>query len=456
LTRSVAHRYFGVLVAAAARVRGNSPMASKVSSVKGFRDVLPAEARARRRLLGAATAVLERYGYQEIELPLLERGELFTRSVGATSDIVEKEMYAFEDRDGTLIALRPEGTASVVRAYVEAGLSRAQPVMRLYYHGPMFRRERPQKGRYRQFTQIGAELMGRDDPQSDAETLCLVADICGEAGLGAIRLEVNSLGDAACRPAYREALAGFARSRIAALCEDCRNRIERNPLRILDCKNPQCRAATTDAPMMVDHLCDPCAEHRAKVLHLVREAHVPYQENPRMVRGLDYYCRTAFEISAPGLGAQDAIGGGGRYDGLVAELGGPEVPCIGFAFGVERMLMAAEAAGTVDASPAKPEFFIAPITEAAGSVALNLARRLRGAGRVVELGPADRKLKAQMKLADRAGARWVVIIGEEELARGRANVRDLVARADYADCVDITADGETIVRAIERMAPGEA
>lgn len=431
-------------------------MPAKVPSVKGFRDVLPAEARARRRIIAAATSVLERYGYQEIELPLLERGELFARSVGATTDIVEKEMYAFDDRDGTLVALRPEGTASVVRAYVEAGLNRAQPVARLYYHGPMFRRERPQKGRYRQFTQIGAELMGRDDPQSDAETLCLVADICAAAGLGAIKLEVNSLGDAACRPAYREALSEFARSRLAALCEDCRNRIDRNPLRILDCKRPECRAATADAPMMVGFLCEPCAGHRRAVLELVRDAGVAIEENPRMVRGLDYYCRTAFEITAPGLGAQDAIGGGGRYDGLVAELGGPEVPCVGFAFGVERMLMAAEAAGTVDTAAASPEFFIAPITEAASSAALKLARRLRGVGRVVELGPADRKLKAQMKLADRAGARWVVILGEEELARGRAGVRDLVARTDYADCVDLAAEGETIVLAIERMARSEA
>jgi histidyl-tRNA synthetase len=431
-------------------------MASKIPSVKGFRDILPAEARARRRLLASAAAVLERYGYEEIEVPLLERGELFARSVGATSDIVEKEMYAFEDRDGALIALRPEGTASVVRAYLEAGLNRAQPVSRLYYQGPMFRRERPQKGRYRQFTQIGAELMGRDDPEADAEVLCLVADVCRDTGLGTIRIDINSLGDSACRPAYRDALASFARERLGSLCDDCRNRIDRNPLRILDCKNPQCRSATADAPMMVEFLCPPCAAHRERVMDLVAKADVAVTENPRMVRGLDYYCRTAFEISAPGLGAQDAIGGGGRYDGLVAELGGPDVACVGFAFGVERMLMAAEAAGTVDGGQATPELFVAPITETAASVALNLARRLRGAGRVVELGPADRKLKAQMKLADRAGARWVVIIGEEELARGRAGVRDLVARVDYPDCVDVTADGEAIVEAIERMARGEA
>ena len=297
MTRLAAHRYLGVLVVGIFRARGKSPMPAKVPSVKGFRDILPAEARARRRVLGAAVAVLERYGYEEIELPLLERGELFARSVGATSDIVEKEMYAFEDRDGTLVALRPEGTASVVRAYLEAGLDRAQPVARLYYHGPMFRRERPQKGRYRQFTQIGAELIGRDDPQADAETLCLVADICAEAGLGAIRIEINSLGDAACRPAYREALAAFARSRLGSLCEDCRTRLDRNPLRLLDCKNRGCRAATTDAPMMVDHpVCAVCGTPRAGAPAPLRCRGDDCRANPRMVRGLDYYCRTAFEI----------------------------------------------------------------------------------------------------------------------------------------------------------------
>jgi len=425
----------------------------KITVVKGFRDVMPAEARVRRSVLAAAERVLESYGFAEIELPLLERGELFARSVGATTDIVEKEMYAFEDRDGELVALRPEGTASVVRAYLEAGLARSEPIVRLYYQGPMFRRERPQKGRYRQFTQIGAELLGRDDPEADAEILCLVDDLCLAAGLGAVTLEVNSLGDGACRPAYRQILTAYCRSLGNRICEDCGARLERNPLRILDCKNEACRAATVDAPMMLDHLCDPCRSHHGRVLELAAVAGVTVRENRRMVRGLDYYCRTAFEISAGGLGAQAAVGGGGRYDGLVAELGGPEVPGIGFAFGVERMVLAAEAAGTATANPTAPDFFIAPLGAAAANAALALARRLRGVPRVVELGASDRKLKAQLKLADRAGARWVILLGDDELQRGRAGVRDLRQRRDYADCVDLGAKGSEIVLAIEGKSP---
>jgi len=433
----------------------------KVTAVKGFRDVLPAEARHRRRILDAVERVLESYGYAEIELPLLERGELFSRSVGVTSDIVEKEMYAFEDRDGTLVALRPEGTASVVRAYLEAGLSRSEPVARLYYQGPMFRRERPQKGRYRQFTQIGAELLGREDPEADAETLCLVEDLCRAAGIGKVTIEVNSLGDAICRPRYRDLLAAFGRALGTRLCEDCRSRLDRNPLRILDCKNDACRAATADAPLMMDHLCEPCRRHNDRVIELTTAAGVALGENRRMVRGLDYYCRTAFEISAGGLGAQAAVGGGGRYDGLVAELGGPETPGIGFAFGLERMVMAAEsaAAGAItegEGAATGPDFFIAPISETAAATALAIARRLRGVSRVVELGASDRKLKAQLKLADRAGAHWVVILGDDELARGRAGVRDLRRRRDYADCVDLAAAGSEIVGAVEGKSKGEA
>ncbi len=436
-----------------ARVASDS---GKITVVKGFRDVLPAEAAARSQILTAARGVLESYGYAEIELPLLEKGELFARSVGTTTDIVEKEMYSFEDRDGALVALRPEGTASVVRAYLEAGLSRSEPVTRLYYEGPMFRRELPQKGRYRKFTQIGAEFLGRDDPDADAETLCLVADICSAAGLGAVTLDVNSLGDATCRPAYREVLKAYGRGLGDKLCEDCRNRLERNPLRILDCKNEACCAATADAPTMLDHLCEACRSHHARVLELSTASGVVLRENRRMVRGLDYYCRTAFEIDAPGLGAQAAVGGGGRYDGLVEELGGPANAGIGFAFGLERMLMAAEAAGKAAAVTAAPDFFIAPLGANAAVAALALARRLRGVPRVVELGNTDRKHNAHLKLADRAGARWVILLGDEELARGQAGVRDLSRRRDYADCVDLAAAGDEIVRAIERKSESEA
>jgi len=474
-----------------------------ITSIKGFRDVLPAEAARRRRLVEKIRDVLESYGYGEMELPLLEKGELFQRSVGATSDIVEKEMYAFEDRDGALVALRPEGTASLVRAYLEAGLARALPVARLWYTGPMFRRERPQKGRYRQFSQLGAEFLGRDDPAADAETLCLVADVCAAAGVPEARIQVNSLGDAACRPAYREELAAFGRAVAADLCDDCRARLDRNPLRLLDCKNEGCRTAMAGAPMMIDRLCQPCREHHDEVLRLAAAAGVALEAEPRMVRGLDYYCRTAFEIVAGGLGSQDAIGGGGRYDGLVEALGGPAVPGVGFAFGLERLDLAAiaaqaEAASAASASAAAaagstlaaqagtsvatasppaaaaspppaqagtaapttpletdsgppPLALLAPIGDAAAPAALALARRLRQTGSRIDIESPRRRLKAQMKQADKVGARFVVILGDAELESGRATVRDLHARNDLPALFGLDEDAAVIVERLERV-----
>ncbi len=427
----------------------------KVASIKGFRDVLPEESAERRRVLEAARGVLERYGYGEIELPLMEKVDLFSRAVGATSDIVEKEMYAFADRDreATMIALRPEGTASVVRAYLENGLARALPVARLYYTGPMFRRERPQKGRYRQFSQIGAEFLGRDDPAADAETLALVADIVHAAGITDSRILLNSLGDAACRPAYREKLAAYGRERFDALCGDCRERIDRNPLRLLDCKNEPCREAMSEAPLMVDHLCDPCRDHHERTLALLAAAGVEVTPAPRMVRGLDYYVRTAFEITAPGLGSQDAVGGGGRYDGLVEMLGGPAVPGIGFAFGLERLVLAAEAAvkeaGARPSAEAGVDVFVAAIGEPAARATAALARGLRTAGLKVETDAPERRLKAQMKRADKSGARWVVIVGDDEIARGAGTVRDMVHNKDYEGLLPLDASGADAARILE-------
>jgi histidyl-tRNA synthetase len=312
----------------------------------------------------------------------------------------------------------------------------------------MFRRERPQKGRYRQFSQIGAELLGRDDAEADAEAICLVADICAAVGVGGARIEINSLGDEACRPKYREALAAFGRTHAAELCDECRARLERNPLRLLDCKNERCRAVTAAAPVMLDYLCDPCRAHHQRVLALLRSAGVETVANPRMVRGLDYYCRTAFEILASGLGAQDAVGGGGRYDGLIAALGGPEVPGVGFAFGIDRLDLASRR----ETAPAAPRFLVIPIGEQAAAPALSMARRLRAAGHAVELAPSDRRLKAQLKRADKAGARYVIIVGEDELASGRATVRDMMGRVDYPSCFALEAPAGEILERVERTA----
>jgi histidyl-tRNA synthetase len=404
-----------------------------IKSIKGFRDILPDEAKRRRRILEAARATLESYGYGEVELPYLEKVELFARAVGASSDIVEKEMYAFadRDRDSTVIALRPEGTASLVRAYIENGLTRSTPVAKLFYTGPMFRRERPQKGRYRQFHQIGAEFLGRDDPAADAETVTAVADICDAVGVRGAEIQLNSLGDAACRPAYRAKLADYARERFESLCGDCRVRLEKNPFRLLDCKNEGCAAAMIDAPLMLDHLCEACHRHHGETVDLLAAAGVAITIKPRMVRGLDYYCRTAFEITASGLGAQDAVGGGGRYDGLVESLGGPSVPGIGFAFGLERLELAAETPIGSDEQLDSLAVFLAVVGSDAAAACAPLARGLRRAGLRVETDPPERRLKAQMKRADKSGARWVVVVGEDEIAAGRATVRDLQTRTDY-------------------------
>jgi histidyl-tRNA synthetase len=309
----------------------------------------------------------------------------------------------------------------------------------------MFRRERPQKGRYRQFSQIGAEFLGREDAAADAETLCLVADICRTVGVRGMRIQINSLGDATCRPAYREKLTAYGRSVADRLCDDCKARLERNPLRLLDCKNEGCQAAMQDAPLMIDNLCDGCRDHHTEVLRLLAAADVPVHAQPRMVRGLDYYVRTAFEITGEGQGAQDAIGGGGRYDGLVSMLGGPDLPGIGFAFGVERLQLASGGEHELEDAPLA---LIAPIGDVAAPKALALARRLRQTGCRIDLESPRRRLKAQMKQADKVGARFVVILGDAELESGRATVRDLKAQKDYLSLFALDDEAESIIAAL--------
>jgi histidyl-tRNA synthetase len=414
-----------------------------LTAVKGFRDVLPAESRHWERLEGVAATIFGRYGFGEIRLPVLERTELFARSLGETTDIVEKEMYSFADRDETSVTLRPEATAGVVRAYLESGLVSTDPAPRLFYRGPMFRRERPQRGRYRQFYQIGAELLGRDDPLADAEVLVMLARYLAAVGARGARLELNSVGDGECRPAYRERLRDFGRAHLGALCPDCHRRLERNPLRILDCKVAACQEVVARAPRMVHHLCDACRHHLAAVRALLDQEGIAYSLNARLVRGLDYYCRTAFEIVADGLGAQNAIGGGGRYDGLVAALGGPDVPGVGFALGVERLGIVTATRELVDVGPAAA---VLPLDERGVGPALALATRLRDEGLVVDLEPAGRSLKALLRTADRRSVRVALILGEDELRAGRATVRDLVRRADRRQAIPLDAPGPELAR----------
>jgi len=421
----------------------------KIPSVKGFHDVLPDESVRWSWIEQQARDVFALYNLVEIRVPIVERTELFTRSIGDTTDIVEKEMYSFEDRDGSSLTLRPEGTASIVRAYVEHALQQREPVSKLFYLGPMFRRERPQKGRLRQFAQIGVEVLGRDDAAIDAEVVLLLHDLLAALRIRNPRIELNSLGDAACRPAYREALRAFGEARRAQLCENCQRRLERNPLRLLDCKSSECRAATADAPVMLDHLCAPCRAHFDAVRAVLDREGVAVRLEPRMVRGLDYYCRTAFEVVAEGLGSQNAVGGGGRYDGLVKDLGGGNVPGIGFALGVERLVlsMADDAAGR----PLAPEIFIAPLG-AAEQEALHAAHRWRRGGVRVELAPGGKSLKSQMRLADKAGAPYVLILGEDELAAKALTVRDMVAKRDFTRAVDLTLSADALRAALAQLA----
>jgi len=367
-----------------------------------------------------ARQLMARYAVREIRIPLLERVELYQRSSGETSDVVTKQMYAFTDRDEgqTVLALRPEGTPGVVRAYVEAGLDKRDPEQRFFYGGPMFRRERPQKGRYRQFYQFGVEIFGRADPACDAELITMVDDLCRELKL-AVDFEINSLGCQECRPAFRAALLAYGREHWAHLCHDCHERLEHNPLRLLDCKIDVELAAA--APKSLDFLCPQCRHHFDLVQQLLAAAGVAYKVNPRIVRGLDYYVRTTFEVYCQALGAQNAIAAGGRYDGLVATLGGASVPASGFAIGVDRLALALE---LVAPGSARRVALIA-LGEQAVVRAAELARQLRQYPFEVELLSPERSLKAQLKRANHLGSRYAVILGEDELARGRAQLRDL-------------------------------
>jgi histidyl-tRNA synthetase len=420
----------------------------KITAVRGFRDILPEESAVWQRMETQVRASFAAYGFSEIILPVIEKTELFTRAIGETTDIVEKEMYTFTDRDESSLTLRPEGTASAIRAYIEHGLSHREPVSKLFYIGPMFRRERPQKGRYRQFHQIGAEILGRDDPLIDAELLLMLNDFFTALRLD-VAVDVNSLGDAVCRPRYRESLRMFGESKLAELCENCHARLYRNPLRLLDCKEPGCRQAMADAPILTDFLCDPCRDHFARVQASLRQENVTFALNPRLVRGLDYYCRTSFEVIAQGLGSQNAVCGGGRYDGLVEQLGGPAVPGIGFAIGVERLVMLLQAQEHNLSST--PDLFIVPLGEAAESQAFSIAHRLRQGGYRVELESGSRGLKAQMRRADKLGARYVLILGENELAAGKGTVRDMQAKSDWPTAIDLALPAQTMIEAVRNV-----
>lgn len=390
-----------------------------ITGIKGFNDLLPTESGLWQFIEQTARSVFSRYGFSEIRVPIVEKTELFCRSIGDTTDIVEKEMYTFTDKGGSSLTLRPEGTASVMRALIEHKLYALDSVNKLYYLGPMFRHERPQKGRYRQFHQIGAEVTGASDPLIDAQVLLMVSRLFQELGLTEPRLQINSLGCPACRPAYRETLVAFLAERQDALCDDCRRRQTTNPLRALDCKVPGCVEATQGAPAMLDHLCSDCDQHFNKVQLYLTAAFVPFSLNPRMVRGLDYYSRTTFELVTGLLGAQSAVAAGGRYDGLVEQLGGPTMPGIGFALGVERVALLLGDRHF----ERSPDLFIAVMGDAARIAGFRLMAVLQDQGLWVETDCEGKSLKSQMRRADKLKARYSIVLGDTELEAGSAALK---------------------------------
>ncbi len=395
----------------------------EVRSIRGFHDILPEEIRRWQYIEEKAKTVFELYGFSEIRIPVIEFTEIFSRSLGTTTDIVEKEMYTFEDRDGSSLTLRPEGTAGVVRAFIENSMWAKSPVTKLCYGGMMFRHERPQKGRYRGFYQIGAEIFGPEEPSSDAELIAMVWRLFEEIGITEyLKLELSSLGDKNCRPQYKEKLTAYFTPQRGELCEDCRRRLETNPLRILDCKEKGCREIAEHAPKMIDNLCADCARHFDEVKENLESVGVPYVINPKIVRGLDYYTRTVFEITTEELGSQNAVAAGGRYDGLVEELGGPHTPAIGLAMGLERLVLLHEKAFP-DGFGKEVRVFIAHLGEEARKKAFMLASELRKKGVPTETEYGVKSLKSQLKRADKSGARYTFILGEDELNRGVVKVR---------------------------------
>jgi histidyl-tRNA synthetase len=403
----------------------------RIQAVRGTRDILPDEVGVWHRMEVAARDLFALYGYRELRTPVFEETELFARGIGAETDIVAKEMYTFADRDGGSLTLRPEATAGIVRAVIEHGLLATDPALKVYALGPMFRRERPQKGRYRQFHQVDVEAFGLTSPTVDAETVELALAYLDACGVGERELVLNSVGDRHCRPAYVQRLREALREKASSMCADCRRRAETNPLRVLDCKVAEDQATIEALPRITDHLCADCAAHFAEVRRQLDLLGIPYRLDHRLVRGLDYYVRTTFEVTSGRLGAQSSVLGGGRYDGLVKDLGGPDAAGIGFAVGLERLAL------LVPPGEVRPrcDVFLLPLAAAGLDGALRLQRALRQAGLAAMLDPEGRSFKSRMKQADKLGARFVAILGEEEMARGVWTVRDM-ARSAQQDVPD--------------------
>ena len=398
---------------------------NRIKAPKGTHDVLPGESYKWQYVEGVLRETARRFGYREIRFPAFEHTELFLRGVGDTTDVVQKEMYTFEDKGGRSITLRPEGTASVVRSFIENALYAQALPQKMFYIAPNFRYEKPQAGRYREHHQFGAECFGSAEPAADADMILLLHECIKNLGLRDITLELNSIGCPECRPVFQGALRAFFEGKKEVLCGACAERLERNPMRVLDCKSEICRRESEGAPVMLDSLCGNCRTHFEKTRASLDAAGIEYRINPRIVRGLDYYTRTVFEFVSEDIGSQGAVGGGGRYDGLVSQLGGPETPGVGFGSGIERFLLVMEAQSVVIPQPENADIFIASAGEEAAMEAGRLCFSLRGLGLSAERDLCARSLKAQMKYADKLSARHVLVLGGDELSSGMAALRDM-------------------------------
>lgn len=400
-------------------------MALVTKAIKGTKDVLPKEVHKNQYIEATALDIAEKFGYKEIRTPMFEHTELFQRGVGDTTDVVQKEMYTFDDKGGRSITLRPEGTAGAVRSYLENGLCNEALPQKVCYVGPCFRYEKPQAGRLREFHQFGVECFGTASPLADAELISLGKSIFDTLEVKDISLEINSIGCPTCRAEYHKALKEYFSSRKDELCDTCRDRLDRNPMRILDCKSPVCSEIAKDAPVVTDYLCEECDDHFKKVQEYLKAMNIEYTINPKIVRGLDYYTKTVFEFISNSIGAQGTVAGGGRYDGLVDELGGQKTPSLGFAMGLERLMMLMDAQNAPFPDASAPDLFVVALGDKATLKAVEIVKDMRAEGFTALMDLNQRSVRAQMKYADKLGAKFNIVIGDNEVENGTAKLKNM-------------------------------
>ena len=416
-----------------------------IQKPRGTQDILPSTIANWHYIEGRIRKLCKTYGFQEIRTPMFEETGLFLRGIGETTDVVQKEMYSFPtgDKKEQTYTLRSENTASAVRAYLENKIYGQEALTKWFYIGPMFRHDKPQAGRYRQFHQFGVEVLGTQAPMADAEVIMLVLQLFKDFGLKDLSVEVNSVGCPNCRPAYRDKLIAFFEPKKDQLCDDCKSRLYKNPLRILDCKNESCKALTIGVPEIHENLCDECHDHFEELKQYLTAAGVNYNVNPRLVRGLDYYTKTAFEVQYAPLGSQSAVAGGGRYDGLVEELDGPHTPAVGFAMGMERLLLALEKQGLLPEEVQEPSVFVVSLGDAAKVAGFTLVKELRERYIIAETSGEAKSMKSQLKHANKINAKYVIIVGDDELARREAILRDMENGEQETVAIDAIVDRVT-------------